>query len=303
MRPEKLYKIFNHLLKFHKKIKAEVLLAELQYNSDVTPEDYVISNKSTFTRAYGGDVITAHLDGDKDKLTFDLARNGLYDSLPEGLFHKQSISKDIKSYIERRKVIKEEELASRSFFSPIENEFFFQRLQIEQNERTLLNGYDHLKNDFLFDFWKIDADIPKNYAFRLITLLPFCHKIVGDLELTRLSLEKILDEKVQIKKTSEHLVNQEKEDQVGLSLGHDTVLESNDYGIRVPVLEFTIGPILTKNIDWYLNEFKVHEFLEVFYDYFIPMEMEVKTKLLVDKDGEFLLGETNKSILGFSSRL
>lgn len=300
---EKLYKIFNHLLKFHKKIKAEVLLAELQNNSDVTTEDYVISNKSTFTRAYGGDVITAHLNGDKDRLTFDLARNGIYDSLPEGLFHKQSISKDSKSYIDRRKVIKEEELASRSFFSPLENEFFFQRLQIEQNERTLLNGFGNLKNDFLFDFWKIDANIPKNYAVKLITILPFCHKIVGNLELTRLSLEKILDEKVHIKRTSELLVNQEKEDEVGLRLGYDTVLESNDYGIRVPALEFTIGPILAKNIDWYLNEFNIYKFLEVFYDYFVPMEMEVKTKLLVDNDDEFLLGETNKSILGFSSRL
>ena len=63
MKIEKLYKIFNHLLKFHKKIKAEVLLAELHNNSDVTTEDYVISNKSTFTRAYGGDVISAHLNG------------------------------------------------------------------------------------------------------------------------------------------------------------------------------------------------------------------------------------------------
>lgn len=303
MRLEKLYKIFNHLLKFNKNIKAEVLLAELQNNSDVTTEDYVISNKSTFTRAYGGDVITAHLNSDKDKLTFELARNGLYDSLPEGLFHKQSISKDSKSYIDRRKVIKEEELASRSFFSPIENEFFFQRLQIEQNERTLLKGFGHLKNDFLFDFWKIDADIPKNYAVKLITLLPFCHKIVGDLELTRLSLEKILNEKVHIKRTSELLVNQEKEAEVGLSLGHDTVLDSDDYGIRMPALEFAIGPILTKNIDWYLNEINLYKFLEVFYDYFIPMEMEVKTKLLVDKDSEFLLGEMNKSILGFSSQL
>ena len=303
MRPEKLYEIFNHLLKFNKKIKAEVLLSELQKNSDITAEDYVISNKSTFTRAYGGDVITAHLNGDKDNLTVDLARNGLYDSLPEGLFHKQSISKDSKSYVDRRKVIKEEEQASRSFFSPIENEFFFQRLQIEQNERALLNGFGHLKNDFLFDFWKIDTNIPKNYAGKLITILPFCHKIVGDLELTRLSLENILDEKVHIKRTSELLVNQEREDEIGLCLGHDTVLESNDYGIRVPALEFTIGPILTKNIDWYLNEFNLYKFLEVFYDYFVPMEMEVKTKLLVDNEGEFLLGETNKSILGFSSRL
>lgn len=303
MRLEKLEKILNHLLKSHKKIKAEVLLAELQNNSDVTAEDYLIANKSTFTRAYGGDVITAHLDGDKDQLTFDLARNGLYDSLPEGLFHKQSISKDSKAYIERRKTIKEEELASRSFFAPIENEFFFQRLQIEQNERNLLNGFGHLKNDFLFDFWKIDANIPKSYAVKLITLLPFCHKIVGDLELTRLSLEKILNEKVHIKRTSELLVHQEKEEEVGLRLGHDTVLNSNDYGIRLPAFEFTIGPILTKNVDWYLNEFNLYKFLEVFYDYFIPMEMEVKTKLLVDKDGEFLLGETNKSILGFSSQL
>lgn len=303
MRAKKLENIFDELIKVQKKVKAEVLISELQKTTDVKEEDYIINNKSTFTRAFGGDIIKAQLNDNQDRVQIDLARNGLYDSLPEGLFHQQTISKDTKSYIEKRKAIKEEEQASRSFFAPIENEFFFQRLQIERNERTLLNGFGHLKNDFLFDFWNIDDTIPKNYTARLISLLPYCHKIVGDLELTRLSLEKILDESVQIKRTNELLFNNEEEQTVGVHLGVDTVLESENYGIWIPRLEFTIGPILTKNLEWYLNEFKVYEFLEIFYGYFVPMEMEVKTKLLVDKDSEFLLGEANNSILGFSSQL
>lgn len=303
MRPEKLNKIIAHLLKFHRKIKAEVLVAELQDQTDLKEEDYSISNQSTFTRAYGGDIKSASLNPSKDKLTIDLARNGLYDSLPEGLFHKQTINKDTKSYIEGRKVIKEEEQSSRTFFSPIENEFFFQRLQIEQNERNLLNGFGHLKNDFLFDFWKIDPEIPKSYATRLITLLPFCHKIAGDLELTQISLEKILNEKVQINRKSESLVHEQDEGETGFRLGHDTVLEHTGQGIHVPALEVVIGPIAAKNLDRYLHQVKLNKFLNVFYDYFIPMEMKVKTKLLVDKDCEFLLGETNNSILGYSSRL
>ncbi len=303
MNSEKLNKIIAFLLKYHRKIKTEVLIAELQDNAGLKNGDYTVSNQSTFTRAYGGDLKTARLGVDNDKISIELARNGLYDILPEGLFHQQAISKSTKSYIERRKVIKEEEQSSRSFFSPIENEFFFQRLQIEQNERALLNGFGHLKNDFLFDFWKISPEIPKTYAIRLITLLPFCHKIAGDIELTRISLEKILDEKVQIKRASELLTNDENPVETGFRLGHDTVLESEDYGIRVPSLEFNIGPILTKNIDWYLNEFKLYEFLEVFYNYFVPMEMEVKTNLIIDNASDFLLGETNNSILGFSSQL
>ncbi|MRI00658.1 hypothetical protein GH721_08985 [Kriegella sp. EG-1] len=303
MKPEKLEEVFGYLLRRYKNIKAEVLISEIENNSDLHNEDFLIVNRSAFSRPYGGDVIGANLNDNQNRVKLKLSRNGLYDNLPEGLFHEQAISKDTKSYIERRKTIKEEEEESRLLFSPIENELFYQKLEIERNERNLLNDFNNSKNEFLFDFWKINRNIPKDYAVRLITLLPYKYKIVGNLELTKLSLEKILNEKVTIKRVNKRFSNEENNNETGFTLGHDTVLNSNEYGINIASFEFEIGPIIANKLDWYLNEFKIYEFLEVFYDYFIPMEMEVTTKLLVIKDCEFLLGDSNSSILGLSSNL
>lgn len=301
MNPEKLEKIVNDVLKFYKKIRAEVLVTELQNNSELEQVDFLIENKSTFSRAFDGDIIDADLGSKADKVTLNLSRNGLYDNLPEGLFHTQAISKNTKAYIQRRQTIKQEEQSSRTLFAPIENEFFHQRLEIERSERKLLKNFSHQKNDFLLDFWKIEEDIPEEYVFRLITLLPFRYKIVGNYELTAHSLTKIIDHKVTVNRTHQLLVNEEQEDTLGTRLGHDTILNSNFYGTNIPALEFVIGPLSTKKIETQLNEKQLHRFLEIFYDYFVPMEMEVITKLLVNNDCEFLLGESNKSILGVSS--
>jgi hypothetical protein len=303
MKSDYLEKLYNFLSEFHLNIRAEVLIAELKESSELGDDAFLIANKSTFSRTSAGDVLDVKLNESADKLMMELSRNGLYDNLPEGLFHTQTISKDTQSYIERRKVIKSEEQSSRLLFSPIENEFFYQRLEIEQNERKLLNSFSKLQNEFLFDFWKIDKEIPGDYAVKLMALLPYRDRIVGDLALTSLCLEKILNQKVRMDRTTKRMINEEGRDEVGISLGHDTVLEPFNYSVEMPALNIMIGPIPTENIDWYLNEMKLHEFLEVFYDYFVPMEMEAITELLVDEASEFMLGDTNKGVIGLSTLL
>lgn len=304
MKPTDLEEIFKNLLKVYGKVRAEVLIAEIQDNSDFTDDDFLIANQSTFSRAYSRDIIDTNSRINKDKLTLNLSRNGLYDILPEGLFHTQNVSKDINSYLASRKTVKEEEQAARQLFAPLENEFFYQKLNIERYERKLLDEFSNLDDNFLLDFWKIDEKIPEDYIFKLIRLLPHSSKIVGDFELTRLSLQKALSQKVKLKRKN-IIVNNEfdSNDIIGTQLGVDTVLESTKNQVLIPALEFTIGPIGIDEIDKYLNETEIMRFIEAFYSYFIPMEMEVITKLFVNKNCEFLLGDTNSTILGVSTQL
>ncbi|MCF6350050.1 MAG: hypothetical protein L3J23_03345 [Flavobacteriaceae bacterium] len=299
---EKLDSIYKELISVYQNIKAEVLIAEVEEKSDLKLEDIIINHKSTFKRSYRRDIININNFIDST-LTINLARNGIYDYLPEGLFHVEKENQRNDSYAQRRKNYKEQEKNARTFFSPFENEFFNQRLQIEKNERELLNNFYNLKDDFLIDFWKIDKSLPRAYILKLVKLLPYRHKIVGDLELTRLCLEKILDEKVIFKKTfGNSPSNKIKKSRNKYKLGVDLVL-NNDNEVLQPLLDVIIGPISNQIIDNYLKKDGISKFVNTFYDYFIPIEIEVTSKFIVNRENGFLLKKGNSPIMGISTKL
>lgn len=305
---EVLEDIFAELISVYENLKAEIVIAEIQEKSEITVDDFVIANKSTFSRPFRRDIISVDNLLNENMLTLNLSRNGLYDTLPEGLFHTQTSTKDTTSYIARRKTLKQEEDDARSFFAPIENEFFYQRLAIECNERELLDNFYNLNDDFLIDFWNIGADIPEEYTLKLIKLLPHSYKIAGNFELTRLTLEKIIGEEVTFKKTYKNKIDSEihiekKARQKELQLGVDTVLNSSKKEVYSPTLEVTIGPISEKNINNYLKKDGVLKFINTFYDYFVPFEIEVITKFITANENGFVIDGTNSSIMGISTQL
>ena len=159
MKAETLENIFAELISVYENLKAEVLIAEIQENSDITVDDFVIANKSTFSRSYRRDIISVDNVLYDNMLTLNLSRNGLYDTLPEGLFHEHQVSKGAHSYTARREVVKKEEHDARLFFAPLESEFFYQRLNVECNERALLDDFYNLKDDFLINFWKVNSTL------------------------------------------------------------------------------------------------------------------------------------------------
>jgi hypothetical protein len=300
--------IYAELISAYENLKAEVLIAEIQENSDITADDFVIANKSTFSRPYRRDIIDVDTLINEDRLTLYLSRNSLYDTLPEGLFHASKGTQGSSSYLTQRKVAKEEEEDARSFFSPFENEFFYQSLRIERSERELLDNFYRLNNDFLVDFWKIDQGMPEKYILKLVKLLPYSHKISGDLELTRMCLEKVLDENVFFKKKFENTMTSQSNDknkvqQTELQLGVNSVLNGSENAILSPVLEVTIGPISEKKINNYLKKDGILKFINTFYDYFIPMELDVFTKFTLINENGFLLDNANSPIMGISTKL
>jgi len=300
--------IHAELSSVYENLKAEVLVAEIQENSEASITDFVISNKGTFSRAYRRDIIDVDEVLHEDKLTLNLSRNSLYDVLPEGLFHEPHVNKAGDSYSNRRKVVKQEEQDARLFFAPLESEFFYQRLNLEQHERAILNDFYNLKDDFLVNFWNLDINIPKNYMLKLIKILPHSYKITGNLELTRLCLEKILGEQVAFKrkyieKISAEIDTDKVQSNDGFQLGVNTILDGDSYAVYSPVLEVTIGPLLQNKVPTYLEKNGVSKFIETFYDYFLPMELETKTVITVKKEVGFVLDETLHPMMGISTYL
>ncbi|WP_103070932.1 hypothetical protein [Aquimarina sediminis] len=305
MRDKKIEKIYKELITAYKNLKGEVFVAEILENSDLDFSDIDIFNKSTFSRSYRRDVIGFKLDtysDTKDKLQLNLARNGIYDTLPEGLFHEQVKETNKLSYKNLRQKHKKEEKDAREFFTPLENEFFVQKVHVEQKERDLINEFINLKNSFLLDFWGLDKDIPATYSLKLLKLLPFAHNISGKPDLTALSLEKILGEKVCIKKklTPYHHKNGIKSNND--TLGVNFVLELSDSQVLCPVFEIEVGPVERKNMRKFLQNGVARKIITTFCDYFIPLEIETKLNITYsEKESVFVLNETDNPRLGLTT--
>ena len=308
MRSETLEEIFTELTTVFDDLKAETLIAEIQENSDAVEDDFIIANQGTFSRSYRRDVIEVDPLTHDDRLTLNLSRNGLYDTLPEGLFHRAHTDTAGRSYLAQRKTAKEEEKNTRSLFAPLEQEFFHQKLQIERHERAMLDAFYGLKGDFLMRFWNIDKDIPQRYKRKLVQLLPHAHQIAGDLELTRLCLERLLDEKVSFK-TKQYSRNAtatqttERPEQADFVLGVNSILDGDTFAVVSPLLEVNIGPVSQSKVDTYLGKQGILKFLERYYDYFLPMEIEAETKISVAKEVGFVLNEIKDPVMGISTYL
>lgn len=301
MKTDQLEDLSKRLNKIYENLKAEVIVAELQKNTSLTSSNITTTNQSTFRRSHRRDVLNVSVKNDTD-LDFSLSRNGLYDQLPEGVFHSLSSSKNKTSYSSLRKKYKEEEKDARHFFSPLENEFFQQTLNIEVNEQELFSSFSNLDHHFLSSFWKIKKNIPKNLLLKLLKLLPHSYKIVGNIELTALCLEKIINKNVSIKKTYVNNNRLTYDVNSNFILGVDFSLENNDSVIYNPAYEITIGPIEEHEIDKFINKKSgINKLISIFYNYFVPLEIETKTKFNVNHKNGFTLSNDSSPVMGMST--
>ncbi|MFD2726297.1 hypothetical protein [Hyunsoonleella rubra] len=303
MSTKELEEIFEELVSVYHDLKAEVIVSELLKNSSMAKDEFVVHTKSTFSRPHRRDIIDIG-NTDDGILNLNLSRNGLYDRLPEGLFHSQDTSKGERDYASLRKKYKLEEQEARHFFAPFENEFFLQKLNNTINEEVLINDFLNLSDDFLIKFWNIGKNIPSKYVIKLIKLLPFSYKIAGDLELTKLCLENILNKKVTIRRKNVlKKTRQNRKEKSFSTLGENFTLSETSDSIYASLLEIEIGLIEENTIDDYTKKDGILNFINVFCDYFMPLEFEIKTHLLINNKTGFTLNNEREPIMGLTTQI
>ncbi|MBL3656757.1 hypothetical protein [Fulvivirga sediminis] len=310
MEKDKIKKVYKELLLFYQHLRAEVLVSEALKNSELDYSDIDIFNKGTFSRSYRTDIIDVNffsLLEAPPKIQLNLARNSLYDLLPEGFFHEKIKDNDGNDYKKIRRKYKEEEKSARSFFAPIENELFVQKVKIEQKERQLVDDFNNLNDDFLIRFWGLNPDIPVKYNLRLLKLLPLAYKIAGKEALTALALEKVINEKVTITKNfrkydfNNGKTQNNKQD---YKLGVDFILGDEEDEVLYPYYDVEIGPVHNDNIHHFLEGGILSKVTNIFFDFFIPLEVETTLNILNYKhEAEFLLDDDHTPMLGLNTRL
>lgn len=297
-------------------IKAEIVIADLLENG-LHQSEFMVFSDGLFRRRFKKDVSHAEvikLNIGQEILGIHITREGIYDSLPEAIFHgppEEGLTSG-HDMAKASKTQKMEEKESRLFFLPFENEIFFQKIQLELSERKILQRFsENLFNDIFPEFWNLDRSLPKELVNKLMLFLHYTYKFVGNIELTAKALEVILNEPVTINVTAApvHPDFYPAKDYQGPSLlgssllGQDMISgnQSEDHFTR---LEFVIGPLKNTRIEDYLENGIITRFLDVFYSYFIPLEMIAKTKIKGTADHqEFVLNDEGTSFLGFNTIL
>jgi hypothetical protein len=296
-------------------IKAEAIIVDLIENN-LNPGDIVFIPDGSFKRKFKRDISHAEvikLENDQKVLGIHITRDGFYDVLPEGLFHNQ-VTEPLKTGREMAKESKKqkiEEKEARKFFLPFENEIFLQRILLEIEERKILNRFsENLFDDIRPEFWNLDKNLPRKFISRMVLLLHFTHRISGNPELTAKSLETIIEEPVKI-----NLVSQKQSQKKGSSLPEENVFTVGSVGLGIDsvcgqhiddvntAMEFVIGPLKNSSVEDYLENGSISKFLDCFFGYFVPVEMDVVTTINIEsgKQDFIMSDETSNAILGYNS--
>jgi len=174
----------------------------------------------------------------------------------------------------------------------LENEFLFE-----------LNSY--LAPAMFYDFWGIDKDFPPLLISKFIRLLPFAYKIVGNIEESCHILSILLEEDVNVTYRGHHEYSDKSQNiELGLNrLGLDLIAGTtyDDYSCH---LDLQIGPLKKSSFIDYIHEGKKKKFIEMFYDHFFPIEVEVNTIILLPKEKQdFEFNTTETPVLGYNTRI
>lgn len=281
-----LEEVIDHIRRLHYDVRAEVVVGELLDNN-IAEEEVAVQLQNVFTRAFNKDILDAQLDDSQPYHPFInlmLSRDGLYDRLPEGLFHQftpQQQQREVSEMVANYKKQQQEQQEARKFFRPIEHEFFLQRVFLEQREKHLLfDAFGQDADELFRGFWGLPANLPSPGVNRLVKLLPYIYRIAGNLPLVKLYLQAIMDEQVTIvRENGTTPVESGVQVPLGESrLGVDTMTGSVFY-TDMPRIKITIGPLQHRRVYDFLPWQPYGRLLETCIGFMLPADAEVETLL------------------------
>ncbi|RYE27430.1 MAG: hypothetical protein EOP45_01220 [Sphingobacteriaceae bacterium] len=297
--------------------KAVTLAAELIEQGSVTADNVVILPLGPKKRAYAKEIdsITSYTSvyRNREMVAININREGLYDMLPEGLFHQSPASSVMiteEAMIKDIAARREEEKQARLFFAPLETELYHIRTVVELYESRLdkKSDYDELVSIFLKE-WREFKCFTNQQMVKLMHVLPVIHKQRNNLafisNVLNIMFKANFELLYEVKSANPH---NEETKQLATKLG------SGKLGVNFIVgqvyepeeeLIITIGPVTANQLLNYLPGTRTAQALEVLLSYFIPLQTTVNTRYVVEPDYQkTVLGfEQENSCLGFTTYL
>jgi len=291
------YKSKGHVL-----LKGEAFIAAL-LDAGFSYDKLIIERAGSFSKSYRNDIESVKSrtdDRDQEVLQVVLNRDGIYDRLPEGLFHQPRANggkTTVSQMVEEHRRLKEEEKAVRRFFQPLEHELFRYSVFIEQEERAFLAGMLSGNLDNAFSrFWNLQPDLPEHLTAALARIMPWANLIKGDAALCAKALQIILGKPVDVRIRIEEQHKNEDCYYLGEGeLGIDT-LSGSSFEEPSVVWVFSIQKLSADEVGAFVSSEKYGRFLQQFIDIFIPLEADAVFEYELDG----FAAETAEGILGYS---
>ena len=292
---------------FDTDFKAEVIAAEL-INNGVPPEQIMILLLGSRKRSFRKDVdaVTDEISdyNNKEYTLISTHKEGIYDMLPEGLFHSPTLSKSVttqQDIIDSIKKHRVEERNARRFFLPYEAAINHLRIQMALYESKLDKGAHHTELvDIFKGYWEIFKYLDKDQSNIFLQVLPLIHDIRDDHEAAGGIFELIFSMPVKISgrpqgaiKPSAPYFSYLNDTTLGIDLttGNEFYLGGEDEII------VSIGPMGNEQLKQFMPGEKNGKILELLCDYMLPMHIDIitnfelhhenKTTRLTDKENEY----------------
>jgi hypothetical protein len=284
---------------------AEVIFASLT-EAGHAANNIKALNKGGFKKGFSNDVEQVFIEEAGSGINFEmiLNRDGIYDLLPEGLFHQSKGNTRVNSVqdaVEEHKQFKEEEKLARRFFTPLEQLLFLYRAGAEAAERgALYNIQNGQLNESFYHFWNIDVKLPEGPAGRLLRLMPYADSIKSDIDATAAALSYVLQSKVTLRASlipDTYLLQQENLSEQYLGV-NATI--GNTIGEWLTNWTCTISDIPDKDLALYVEGGALKKITDRFIEIFVPVEIDVLLDFRQAVDPGI---ETYENILGVGAYL
>ena len=299
-------------------LRAEVLGAEFIKHG--IPEDQLtFRTVGGFRRPIGKDVEDIQLERsekDEERLTIRINREGIYDMLPEGVFHFRSGDKKEKKgkldVLDRIRQSRNEEQAARKFFAPFENEFRQISLRLEFRRRSLLQPGAMDRNRELFEAIYGDSGVLDEYQLlTLLYILPIVHQIRGNLDRIGRCIALLIGYRVAVTVRSQSHTETLAGDPPGLGnarLGIDAIAGNSFqsfnkfYDISIENIEKERLTAFFPNGDQFSPDRNQFIVIQYVCNYLFPYDSHVRIipEVRIDDREAYLSGLKAKAYLGFN---
>jgi type VI secretion system protein ImpH len=302
---------------FDADFKAEVIAAEL-IDNNVPAEQIMILMLGSRKRSFRKDVdsVTEEISdyNNKEYTVITTHKEGIYDMLPQGLFHSPTIPKKAntqKEIIDNIKKHRIEESNARRLFLPFAAAINHLRIQMALFESRLDKGAHHNDLVNLFkNYWTIFKYLDTAQSDIFLQVLPLIHDIRDDYEAAAVIFELLLLVPVKITGRQQGLLKSANPVFSSLNntqLGINFTTGNAVYDGGEDEVVVTVGPINNEQLKQFMPDAKNSKILQMLCDYLLPVHVDINTVFelfttdkstrLADKENDY------NSTLGLSTYL
>lgn len=278
----------------------ELLLAYL------APGSFKVAMKGLHKRNTYNDISDLKL-GNNGELVIDVARNGIYDDLPEYLFHPinrfKNLQEDKERFKEEVESQEQEKKDAQRLFAPTDLQLLLFRVMARENLRSVTETNSVLHNILADNM--TDEQRDNRLIAKTIPLLPACKTIRGNKMLLTFLLRKVLmEESLSVTPRNMLYAYTDEEPKYVCQLG-DTLADTfmgNVYDEMVTVYDINYWPETVDDTFLTLVD-ELEGFRRFIQDYFLSMEEMLQFNIRHDEPTTLIGDDDTYNYLDFNTNL